>query len=241
MHVGQAGCSDDFSHSASNSLCVPHAVKHLLHPMPTRLMPATLVVGGVRNVYDWLMAMKRRCYCCDDFEKMELPAFLRTPFSNTKFDDGTCSWAADVVFQDRNRLFHNIIEARRLKMQNLIDLRACRKVRLGFRAGGVRVQGLYQTTAVATAGREARPLPAQPGMSARLSTLSSAVYELQPPPTPEQHSMVVAVVVVRISHPFPLPLPHLLATQRGVASCLSPDSMYKFLTPPPAPPALLNP
>ena len=111
MHVGQAGCSDDFSHSASNSLCVPHAVKHLLHPMPTRLMPATLVVGGVRNVYDWLMAMKRRCYCCDDFEKMELPAFLRTPFSNTKFDDGTCSWAADVVFQDRNRLFHNIIEA----------------------------------------------------------------------------------------------------------------------------------
>ena len=33
---------------------VLNADKHIMHPIPELAMPGTLVVGGVRNVYDWV-------------------------------------------------------------------------------------------------------------------------------------------------------------------------------------------
>ena len=31
--------------------------KHILHPIPEQAMPTHLLVGGIRNVYDWTLAM----------------------------------------------------------------------------------------------------------------------------------------------------------------------------------------
>lgn len=113
--------------------------------MPDRHLPEILVVGTVRNVYDWLMAMRRVCYCCEDLQKLPLPDFLRKPFTNTRFSYASCPWAADVVFHEANRPFRNIIEARKLKMQNLLNLRTSRRI------GGVELFRLVRGSAAAAA------------------------------------------------------------------------------------------
>ena len=98
--------------------------KHLIqYPLPRSNMPTTLILGGVRNVYDWVMAMRRVCYCC---EKMrDLPDF-RSFLTNNFSSYGTCKMK-DLVFDEGSRPFRNILEARQLKLQNLLDLRNSRR------------------------------------------------------------------------------------------------------------------
>ena len=85
-------------------------------------MPLSLILGGVRNVYDWVMAMRRVCYCCEDMKKLDFKSFLTTNFSSY----GTCH-LKDVVFAEGSRPFRNILESRQLKLQNLLDLRNSRR------------------------------------------------------------------------------------------------------------------
>ena len=69
-------------------------------------MPGTLVVGGVRNVYDWVLAMKATCYCCERLAKTSnLEGFLSQPFSSSVFGFSSCTWA-DMV---RHGAFYNSI------------------------------------------------------------------------------------------------------------------------------------
>ena len=71
--------------------------KHILHPVPRKPMPDSLVVGGLRNAYDWVVAMWRTCYCCDAMSKgRSLRDFLHGPFTSSSFGLEGCTWA-DVV------------------------------------------------------------------------------------------------------------------------------------------------
>ena len=98
--------------------------KHLIqYPLPRSNMPTTLILGGVRNVYDWVMAMRRVCYCCEEMKKLDFRSFLTSNFSSY----GTCKTYRDLVFQEGGRPFHNILESRQLKLQNLLDLRNSRR------------------------------------------------------------------------------------------------------------------
>lgn len=74
------------NHCHSDLLLLLHADKHIMHPIPEAPMPRSLVVGGVRNAYDWALAMKGTCYCCERLSMGRgLEGFLTQPFVSTGF------------------------------------------------------------------------------------------------------------------------------------------------------------
>ena len=97
--------------------------KHYLQPVPPHRHPRTLVVMSVRNAYDWVAAMHKLCYCCENRSRLALDEFLSRPFQSTNVVGPNAVLCPDI---DHNifaggRPFRNLLDMREWKLLNHLN------------------------------------------------------------------------------------------------------------------------
>ena len=107
-----------------------------MQPLPTEpatiketemLSPSTLVVVGVRNMYDWALAMHRWCYCCvarTVRHANDTAAFISLPYTTTELTKDCNIVDIDArVANEAPKPWDNLIAMRQAKLENLLELR----------------------------------------------------------------------------------------------------------------------